>query len=77
MSLSWRERVELGFYPDRVVLTRAKGTEALAVQPGPPDAPRWENHIRDSRISPSGRRMFSAAPARSGGCGRLVSSTSK
>ena len=45
MSLSWRNRVELGFYPDRLVLTRAKGVQTVAVPPAEPNAPRWRSAL--------------------------------
>jgi hypothetical protein len=37
----WRERVELGIYPDRLVLVRAKGEQTYAVAPAEPQTPRW------------------------------------
>jgi len=45
VSLSWRERVELGVYPDRLVLARAKGAETLAVAPPEPQAARWRSAL--------------------------------
>jgi hypothetical protein len=41
VSLSWRNRVELGVYPDRLVLARAKGAQSFAVGPAEPGAARW------------------------------------
>jgi hypothetical protein len=41
VSLSWRERVEVGFYPDRLVLVRGKATESIALAPAAPPEPRW------------------------------------
>lgn len=40
MSLSFRDRVELGVYPDRVVLARAKGSDTVAVSPAA-GGPGW------------------------------------
>ena len=41
MSPLWRERVTLGFYPDRLVLARARGEETVAVPPCEAPAERW------------------------------------
>ena len=41
MSPLWRERVTVGFYPDRLVLARARGEETIAVPPCEAPAERW------------------------------------
>jgi hypothetical protein len=41
----WRDRVELGIYPDRLVLARAKGAQTVAVAPGEPQAARWRSAL--------------------------------
>ena len=45
MSLLWRERLELGVYPDRLVLARAKGAQTAPVAPGEPQASRWRSAL--------------------------------
>jgi hypothetical protein len=45
VSLSWRDRVELGFYPDRLVLARAKGEQTVTVPAAQPQAPRWRSAL--------------------------------
>ena len=45
MSLLWRKRLELGVYPDRLVLVRAKGTQTVAVASGEPQAVRWRSAL--------------------------------
>jgi hypothetical protein len=41
VSLSWRERVEIGFYPDQLVLARGKAAESITLTPAAPPEPRW------------------------------------
>jgi len=41
VSLSWRDRVEVGLYPDRLVLARGKAAQTFPVPPGDAQAPRW------------------------------------
>jgi hypothetical protein len=45
VSLLWRERVEVGFYPDRLVVSRAKGEQTLAVPPAESQTSRWQSAL--------------------------------
>ena len=53
MSLSWRDDLRVGLFPDRLVITRvprglakrATQKEIVPLAPGPADAPRWQGAV--------------------------------